>query len=75
MKTNDQHPTVNQRMRRLGLSIGGLCMEMEKRGRLCRYCEVSAAFHGEPNWSEAAMNAILKTLDELEAKRDDQRGH
>lgn len=66
---SDQTQIVNQRMRRLGLSIGGLCMEMERRGRLCRYCEVSAAFHGEPGWSEPAMAAILKTLEDIENER------
>lgn len=65
----DNQPTVNQRMRRLGLGIGTMCMEMEKRGRAVRYCEVSAAFHGEPAWSEAAMSAILKTLEEMENER------
>lgn len=66
----DNQPTVNQRMRRLGLGIGAMCMEMEKRGRAVRYCEVSAAFHGEPAWSEAAMSAILKTLEEMENERN-----
>lgn len=65
----DNQPTVNQRMRRLGLGISAMCMEMEKRGRAVRYCEVSAAFHGEPAWSEAAMSAILKTLEEMENER------
>lgn len=65
----DNQPTVNQRMRRLGLGIGAMCMEMEKRGRMVRYCEVSAAFHGEPAWSEPAMSAILKTLEEMENER------
>ena len=62
--------TVNQRMRRLGLGIGDLCMEMERRGRMARYCEVAAAFHGEPAWSEAAHAAILKTLEEVENERN-----
>ena len=62
--------TVNQRMRRLGLGIGSLCMEMEKRGRMVRYCEVAAAFHGQTAWNEDAQKAILKTLDELEAERN-----
>ena len=66
----DNQPTVNQRMRRLGLGISAMCMEMEKRGRAVRYCEVSAAFHGEPAWSEAAMSAILKTLEEMENERN-----
>ena len=65
----DNQSTVNQRMRRLGLGISAMCMEMEKRGRAVRYCEVSAAFHGEPAWSEAAMSAILKTLEEIENER------
>lgn len=76
MEQKDKASTVNQRMRRMSLSIGALCMEMENRGRLCRYCEVAAAFHGEPGWSAEAMRAILKTLDELEeGKSDGQRGH
>ena len=68
--------TVNQRMRRLGISIGQMCMEMEKRGMLVRYVDVSAAYHGEPAWDTAARNAVLRTLDELEkeAKAHDLRG-
>lgn len=62
--------SVKYRMRRLGLGIGAMCMEMEKRGRMARYCEVSAAYHGEPSWNETAMDAILKTLDELEEERN-----
>lgn len=65
------HLTINQRMRRLGLGIGSLCMEMERRGRMARYCEVSAAFHGQPAWNEAANAAILKTLEELEHERNE----
>lgn len=61
--------TINQRMRRLGLSIGAMCMEMERRGHMVRYCEVAAAFHGEPAWSDAANAAILKTLEEIENER------
>ena len=67
--------TVQHRMRRMNLGIGALCMQMEKRGRMCRYCDVAAAFHGDPACGADTMEAIIKTLDELEAERHDQRGH
>lgn len=72
MNDDTKQLTINQRMRRLGLGIGSLCMEMERRGRMARYCEVSAAFHGQPAWSEAAHAAILKTLEEIEHEREPQ---
>lgn len=72
---NEKGMTVNQRMRRLGLSICALCSEMEHRGRPVRYCEVSAAFHGEPPWNQDAMADILRTLDELEGENDGKRRH
>lgn len=71
---SDHCVTVNQRMRRLGLSICALCSEMERRGRPVRYCEVSAAFHGESPWNQEAVADILRTLDELEGENDGKRG-
>ena len=64
--------SVKTRMRRLNLGIGALCMEMEKRGRMARYCEVASAYHGESPWNAPAMEAILKTLEELEAEKHAQ---
>lgn len=66
-------PTINQRFRRLGLSIGGMCQIMESRGRAARYMDVSAAFHGNPVMDESSLADILKTLDELEDEVRDQR--
>ena len=67
--------TINQRMRKLGLGIGQMCMEMEKRGMLVRYVDVAAAFHGEPAWDTRAREAVLRTLEILEQEARQKHDH